>query len=95
MATFTLEVPDSEVSFFTKLIDSLRFVRRVDETQVEKPANPARQTDEPEEEYRPKTKEEIIADIREAWDELIELRAGRMEAPLLSDVIKELRSEGL
>ena len=90
MATFTLEVPDSEVSFFTKLIDSLRFVRRVDDN----PAKPAREkADEPEEEYRPKTKEEVIADIREAWDELIEVRAGRKEARLASEVLEELRRE--
>ncbi len=90
MQRFTLEVPDTEVSFFTKLIESLRFVRRV-ETPATKPA---RQTNEADDEDRPPTKEEILDGIRQGLLEIREAqKSGKKAGRDAREVLEELRRE--
>ncbi len=45
---------------------------------------------EVEEEYKPQTKKEILDGLREAFEELKLIKAGKMEARDLKDVLNEL-----
>lgn len=89
MQVVTLRIPDRNYPGFLKIIEGLEYVERVKEPAVK----PSHQAEEPSDDYRPKTKEEIKADIREAWDELIEVRAGRKEARPAREVLEEIRRE--
>ncbi len=88
MQTLTFRVPDADVPRLLQLVETIPAIERVEARNVEQGV------EEPDtDEYRPKTKEEIKAGIRDAWDELIEVRAGRKEARLASEVLEEIKRE--
>ena len=91
MQRLTLEVPDAEYSFFTKLIDSLRFVRRIDEPKVKRASAKAQQDEDDED--RPQTKEEFLAEFREAFIEAREIASGKRGGKDALELLEELKRE--
>lgn len=71
MKQVVLNIPDKKYPVFMKLINSLDYVRKVE------------QEDEP-------TKEEILAGIKQAFEEVKLIKAGKLKARPINELLDEL-----
>jgi hypothetical protein len=78
-----LDIRDDKVSFVLELLSNLPFVKT-------KKVTPPNVVAEPQEEYRPRTEEEILEGLREALHEVKLHKEGKIKLRPLKDVLDEL-----
>ena len=78
-----LDIREDKVGFVLELLSNLPFVKT---KQVKQPNVVA----EPQEEYRPRTEEEIIAGLREALHEVKLHKEGKIKLQSARDFLDEL-----
>lgn len=90
MPQVTLSIPQAKYAFFMKVLESYPFVRKVEEKKPKEAKPAANSADEEEDDYVPRTREQLLADLKESFEEVREVEAGRKQPTLLKDFLNEL-----
>lgn len=80
-----LNIPDSKFAHFMELLRAAPYVkklRKFTDISLNKP--------EENDDFVPQTKEEMLADLKEAFEEVREIEAGRKRAKPVQELIDEL-----